>query len=119
MGPPPLLPKGDNSTKDINVQVLFSSEDDCARGLHAGVFKTLYMTISQLFGLLITEMQARAFAVTPVLAVPAFANSGPAAVAHYLVAVLPHVPKVILVDVTLYVVATQARACRDTPVAKH
>ena len=53
----------------------FSSEDDSARGLHAGVFKTLYMAISQLFGLLITEMQARAFAVTPVLAVPAFANS--------------------------------------------
>ena len=44
-GSPPLLPKGDNSTKDINVQVLFSSEDDSAQGLHAGVFKTLYMAV--------------------------------------------------------------------------
>ena len=51
---PPLLPKGDNSTKDINVQVSFSSEDDRAQGLHASVFKTLYMTISQLFSFLVS-----------------------------------------------------------------
>ena len=64
-------------------------------------------------------MQAGAFAVAPVLAFFAVPNLGPAAVAHHLVAVLPHVPEVVFVDVALDVVATQARACRDAAVAKH
>ena len=68
---------------------------------------------------LISEVQARAFAVAPVLAGLAVAYFSPAAVAHDLVAVLPHVPNVVLVDVALDVVAAQARASRDTSVAKH
>ena len=64
-------------------------------------------------------MQAGAFAVAPVLALFAIADFCPAAVAHDLIAVLPHVPEVILVDVALYVIATEARACRDAAVAKH
>ena len=49
-------------------------------------------------------MTARAFAVTPELAILAFAGLCPTAVAHDLVAILPHVPKVIFVNVTLDVV---------------
>lgn len=77
------------------------------------------MAVCKLFGFFITEMQAGAFAVAPVLAGLAVANFCPAAVAHHLVAVLPYVPEVVLVDVALYVVAAQARACRDAAVAKH
>ena len=64
-------------------------------------------------------MQAGAFAVAPVFALFAVADFRPAAVAHHLVAVLPHVPEVVLVDVPLDVVAAQARACRDAAVAKY
>ena len=64
-------------------------------------------------------MQAGAFAVAPVLAGLAVADFCPTAVAHHLVAVLPHVPNVVLVDVSLDVVAAQARASRDTSVAEH
>ena len=64
-------------------------------------------------------MQAGAFAVAPVLAFFAVADFGPAAVAHDLVAVLPNVPEVVLVDVPLDVVAAQARASGNAAVAKH
>ena len=67
------------------------------------------MAVSQLFRFFVTEMQARAFAVAPVFALFAVANFGPVAVAHHLIAVLPHVPEVVLVDVALDVVAAQAR----------
>ena len=36
-----------------------------------------------------------------------------------MVAVLPHIPQVVFVDVALDVVTAQARACRDAAVAKH
>ncbi len=77
------------------------------------------MAISQFLGPLVAQVEARAFAVAPVLAFFAVAYFCPAAVAHHLVAVLPHIPEVVLVDVTLYVVAAEARASRDAPVAKH
>ena len=77
------------------------------------------MTICQFLGFLVSEVQAGAFAVAPVLAFFAVTNLGPAAVAHDLVTLLPHVPEVVFVDVALDVVATQARACRDAAVAKH
>ena len=77
------------------------------------------MAVSQLFGLLVSEVQAGAFAVAPVLAFLAVADFRPAAVAHYLVAVLPNFPEVVLVDVTLDVVAAQARTCGNAAVAKH
>ena len=77
------------------------------------------MTVGQFLGFLISEVQAGAFAVAPVFALFAVANFGPVAVAHHLVAVLPHVPQVVFVDVPLDVVATEARACRDAAVAKH
>ena len=82
-------------------------------------FETLDMAVSQFLRFLVAEVQAGAFAVAPVLAGLAVANFCPAAVAHHLVAVLPHVPNVVLVDVSLDVVAAQARASRDASVAKH
>lgn len=82
-------------------------------------FKSRYMTVSQLFRFFVTEMQAGTFAVAPVFAGLAIANFSPTAVAHHLVAVLPYVPNIILVDVALDVVAAQARASRDTSVAEH
>ncbi len=90
-----------------------------AEFLRPGVFETLDVAIRKLFRFLVTEVQAGAFAVAPVLAFFAVADFGPVAVAHHLVAVLPHVPEVVLVDVALDVVATQARTCRDAAVAKH
>ena len=77
------------------------------------------MAVGELFCCLVSEVQAGAFAVAPVFALFAVTNFGPAAVAHDLVAVLPHVPNVVLVDVALDVVAAQARASRDASVAKH
>ena len=64
-------------------------------------------------------MQAGTFAIAPVLAGLAVADLCPAAVPHHLIAVLPYIPKVVLVDVPLDVVAPQARAGRNAPVAKH
>ena len=64
-------------------------------------------------------MEAGAFAVAPVFACFAFTSFSPVAVTHDLVAVLPNVPDIILVDVPLDVVAAQARACRDASVAKN
>ena len=64
-------------------------------------------------------MQAGAFAVAPVFAFFAVADFSPTVVAHHLVAVLPYIPQVVFVDVTLDVVAAQARACRDAAIAKH
>ena len=87
--------------------------------LSTGILQSLNMAVSQLFGLLVSEVQAGAFAVAPVLAFFAVADFGPAAVAHHLVAVLPNVPEVVLVDVALDVVAAQARACGNAAVAKH
>ena len=77
------------------------------------------MAVSKFFGLLVSEMEAGAFAVAPVFAGLAFTGLSPVAVAHDLVAVLPNVPDIILVDVSLDIVATEARACRDAPVAKN
>ena len=85
----------------------------------SSILQTLDMTICQFLGFLVSEVQAGAFAVAPVLALLAVANLGPVAVTHHLIAVLPHVPQVVFVDVPLDVVATQARACRDAAVAKH
>ena len=78
-----------------------------------------YMAISEFLRFFISQVQAGAFAVAPVLARLAVADFRPAAVAHHLVTVLPHVPEVVLVDVPLDVVAAQARASRDASVAKH
>ena len=77
------------------------------------------MAISQFLRLFVPKVQAGAFAVAPVLAGLAVADFSPAAVAHHLVAVLPYVPEIVLVDVPLDVVPTQARASRNAPVAKH
>ena len=77
------------------------------------------MAVGQFLCLLVAQVQARTFAVAPVLALLAVADLGPAAVAHHLVTLLPYFPEVVLVDVALDVVAAQARACRDAAVAKH
>ena len=77
------------------------------------------MAVGQLFRFLVTEVQAGAFAVAPVLAGLAVADFCPAAVPHHLVTVLPHVPDVVLVDVSLDIVPTQAGAGRNAPVAEH
>ena len=79
----------------------------------------MHVAVSEFFCFLVAEVQAGTFAVAPVLAGLAVANFSPAAVAHHLVAVLPHVPEVVFVDVPLDVVAAQARASRDASVAKH
>src|SRR5574344_635474 len=64
-------------------------------------------------------MQTSAFAVAPVLALFTFPSARPAAVAHHLKAVLPHVPEVIAVDVTLYVISAEGRTGRNGTVREH
>ena len=77
------------------------------------------MAVSQFLRLFVPKVQTGAFAVAPVLAGLAIADLCPAAVPHHLVTVLPHVPDVILVDVPLNVIPTQAGAGRNASVAKH
>ena len=77
------------------------------------------MAVCEFLCLLISEVQTRTFAVAPVFTFFAIVNLGPAAVAHHLVAVLPYIPQVVLVDVALDVISTQARAGRNAAVTKH
>ena len=57
-------------------------------------------------------MHAIALAILPHLAVGTFALLGPCAVAELLKTVLPHIPEVILVDITLCEVGPYARTSR-------
>lgn len=65
----------------------------------------------------VVEVEAGAFAVAPDFAVFALVFLGPGSVTHDLEAVLPDVPKVILVDVALVHVATDGGAAADGAVA--
>lgn len=65
----------------------------------------------------VVEVEAGAFAVAPHLARGALVLLGPAAVAHHLEAVLPHVPEIVLVDIALVHVAAHGGAAADGAVA--
>ena len=65
----------------------------------------------------IVEVQAGPFAVAPHLTVFALAFLGPAAVAHYLEAVLPDLPEVVLIDIALVHVAAYRGTAADAAVA--
>lgn len=65
----------------------------------------------------VVEVEAGAFAVAPDFAVFAFAFLGPAAVAHHMEAVLPHIPEIVLVDIALVHVAAHGGAAADGAVA--
>lgn len=67
----------------------------------------------------ITQVQPITFAVSPEGAVGTYAASHPLPVAVDTVAVLPYVPQVILVDISLCVVCPYARTRPDTPVKQH
>ena len=66
---------------------------------------------------IVVEVQAGAFAVTPDFTVFTLAFLGPRAVAHHLEAILPHLPEVILVDVALAHVATHRGTAADAAIA--
>lgn len=83
------------------------------------MLQAFYMAVHQFAALFITEMKAGTFTITPVLALLAIASTSPAAVTHDLVTVLPYVPKVILVDVTLNVVTAKAGAGGNIAIGKH
>ena len=62
---------------------------------------------------IVVEVHAVALAVLPHLAVGALALLRPCTVAELLEAVLPHIPEVILIYITLREVGTYAGAARD------
>ena len=62
---------------------------------------------------IVVEMHTVALAVLPHLAVGALAPLRPVAVAELLEAVLPHIPEVILIYITLREVSAHACAARD------
>lgn len=67
--------------------------------------------------LVVVEMEAGTLAVAPHLARGALVLPGPAAVAHHLETVLPHIPEIVLVDVALVHVAAHGGAAADGAVA--
>ena len=64
-------------------------------------------------------MESIALAIAPHLAMLALVGLHPRAVAVHLELVRPHVPKAVLVDVALMVIATDAEAARDGTVGQH
>ena len=71
----------------------------------------------QQVAVVVVEVEAGAFAVAPHLAVFALAFAGPTAVAHQLEAVLPDIPEVVPVNVSLVHVAAYRGASTDATVA--
>ena len=67
----------------------------------------------------VVEVEAGAFAVAPHVAGGALLFVGPAAVAHHLEAVLPDVPEVVAVDISLVHVAAHRGAAADGTVAAY
>ena len=71
------------------------------------------------FAIIVVEMQPIALAVAVHLTVGALALLGPLAVAIGFKAVLPHLPEVVLVDVALMQIATDAGASRNGTVVQY
>ena len=67
----------------------------------------------------VVEVEAGTFAVAPDFAAFALVLVRPAAVAHHLEAVLPHVPEIVTVDVALVHVAAHRGAAADGAVATY
>lgn len=67
------------------------------------------MAVSDLPCLLIAEVEASAFAVTPIPATGAVAFPGPSAVAHDLEALFPNIEEIVLVNVSLDVIPAERR----------
>ena len=63
----------------------------------------------QQFAILVSQVESVAFAITEHLAVATFVFLHPTAVAEHLVAVGPHIPEIICVDVALMVVGSDTR----------
>ena len=74
------------------------------------------MAAQQFVVFLLSQMQAVTFAVFEGFAIGTDAGFCPRAVAHNLVAVIPNIPKIVLVNVSLNIVGTQTGAGADRPV---
>ena len=74
--------------------------------------KSLVVTHQEIL-IIVVEVHAITFAVLPHFAIGTLALLGPATVAELLEAILPHIPEVILVDITLGEVGSYAGATRD------
>ena len=64
----------------------------------------------------VIEVEAGALTVTPHLAVLTLVFPSPASVTHHLEAVLPHIPEVVLVDITLVHIAAHRGAAADSAI---
>ena len=69
--------------------------------------------------IVVVEMQPAAFAIAPHLARGTLVLLSPTAVAHHLEAVLPHLPKIVAIDIALVHVATHRCASAYGTVASY
>ena len=80
------------------------------------LFQSIVVAAEQL-AVVVIEVQAGAFAVAPDFAVLALSFAGPRAVAHHLKTVLPHLPEIVLVYISLIHVTAHRGAAADAAVA--
>ena len=80
--------------------------------------KQTVVVAEQQFAILVSQVESIAFAISEHLAVATLIFLHPTAVTEHLVAVGPHIPEIICVDVALMVVGSDARTGGYTSVGK-